>query len=112
MTSIAFCASTVVGTLFPYLKRTRQIYEDSPISKYKVFGIPVITVAGSLGIGYFMVMFYLYLSDSRYGTNDPLSAIYIIGAIVVSALIYLGYRSYRRRQGVDTDLTYRRIPTE
>ena len=38
MTSIAFCASTLVGTLFPYLKSTKKIYADSPISKYKVAG--------------------------------------------------------------------------
>ena len=112
MTSIAFAASTLVGTLFPYLNTTKKIYEDSPISKYKIFGVPAITVSGVLGLVYFAVMFYLYITDSRYGTNDPLSAMYIFGSIGVSALIYFGYRIYRRRQGIDTDLTYREIPTE
>jgi basic amino acid/polyamine antiporter, APA family len=112
MTSITFCASTVVGTLFPFMKRTKKIYEDSPISKYKLFGIPLITIAGSLGIAYFAVMFYLYISDSRYGTNDPLSAVYILGAVAVSAVIYLGYRAYRKKQGINTDLTYREIPSD
>ncbi len=112
MTSIAFCGSTVAGMLFPYLKTTRKIYEDSPISKYKLFGIPVITVSGALGVIYFAIMFFLYLTDGRYGTNDPLSAMYILGAIAVSGVIYFGYRHYRRQQGVDTDLTYKTIPTE
>ncbi|MFW6082487.1 MAG: hypothetical protein ACOC8C_00390, partial [Chloroflexota bacterium] len=112
MTSIAFCGSTVAGMLFPYLKTTRKIYEDSPISKYKLFGIPLITVAGALGVIYFAIMFFLYLTDGRYGTNDPLSAMYILGAIAVSGVIYFGYRHYRRQQGVDTDLTYKTIPTE
>lgn len=112
MTSIAFAASTLVGTLFPYLKTTKKLYEDSPISKYNILGIPAITVSGVLGLAYFAVMFYLYISDSRYGVNDPLSAMYIFGSIGVSALIYFGYRFYRRREGIDTDLTYREIPTE
>jgi len=112
MTSIAFATSTVVGMLFPYLKSTRKIYEGSPISKYKLWGAPLITVMGALGAVYFAVMFYLYISDPRYGTNDPLSAMYIFGALVISAIIYLAYRSYRRRQGVNTDLTYREIPVE
>ena len=112
MTSIAFAASTLVGTLFPYLKSTKQIYANSPVSKYKVFGAPLITVMGALGMVYFGVMFYLYISDPRYGTNNPLSAMYIFGGIAISAVIYFVYRIYRRRQGVNTDLTYREIPTE
>jgi len=112
MTSIAFAASTLVGTLFPYLKSTRQIYSDSPISKYNIFGAPLITVMGVLGLTYFGVMFYLYITDSRYGTNNPLSAMYIFGAIAISAVIYFAYRIYRRQQGIDTDLTYHEIPTE
>jgi amino acid transporter len=112
MTSIAFCASTLAGTLFPYLKSTKQIYADSPISKYKLFNIPLITIAGALGLVYFGIMFYLYITDSRYGTNSPLSAMYIFGAIIISAIIYFGYRFYRSRQGINTDLTYKEIPTE
>ena len=112
MTSIAFATSTVVGMLFPYLKSTKKIYEDSPISKYKVAGAPLITVMGALGAVYFAIMFYLYITDPRYGTNDPLSATYILGALVISAIIYFAYRYYRRSQGVDTDLTYREIPAE
>jgi len=112
MTSIAFCTSTVVGMLFPYLKSTKKIYEDSPISKYKVFGAPLITVAGALGVLYFAIMFYLYISDPRYGTNDPLSAMYILGALAISGVIYFAYRAYRKSQGVDTDMTYREIPAE
>jgi len=112
MTSIAFATSTVVGMLFPYLKSTKKIYEDSPISKYKVAGLPLITVMGALGALYFAIMFYLYITDPRYGTNDPLSAMYILGALAISAVIYFAYRYYRRSQGVDTDLTYREIPAE
>jgi len=112
MTSIAFCASTLVGTLFPYLKSTKKIYADSPISKYKVAGIPLITVMGTLGLIYFAIMFFLYITDGRYGTNDPLSAGYILGALVISAVIYFAYRFYRKQQGINTDMTYREIPTE
>jgi hypothetical protein len=76
MTSIAFAASTLAGMLFPYLKSTKQIYADSPISKYKLGNIPLITIAGALGLVYFAIMFYLYITDDRYGVNSPLSAAY------------------------------------
>jgi len=112
MTSIAFAASTLVGTLFPYLKTTKKMYADSPISKYKLAGIPLITISGILGLIYFGFMFYLYISDSRFGTNSALSAMYILGAIVVSAVIYFVYKLYRRGQGINTNLTYKEIPVD
>jgi amino acid transporter len=112
MTSIAFATSTAVGMLFPYLNSTKKIYEASPISKYTVAGLPLITVAGALGVLYFAIMFYLYISDARYGVNNALSAMYILGAVLISAVIYFVYRAYRRSQGVDTDMTYREIPAE
>jgi len=55
---------------------------------------------GALGMVYFGMMFYLYISDPRYGTNNPLSAMYIFGGIAISAVIYFAYRIYRRQQGL------------
>jgi amino acid transporter len=112
MSAIAFAASTLAGTLFPYLKTTRHIYADSSVAGHQVFGIPLITVAGVLGLVYFAVIFYLYLTDARYGVNDQLSALFVLAAIAVSVLIYLGCRCYRGRRGIDIDRVFRDIPID
>jgi amino acid transporter len=112
MSAIAFAASTLAGTLFPYLKTTRHIYKDSSVARYKVLGIPLITVAGVLGLIYFAVIFRLYLTDGRYGVNDRLSAVFILASIAVSVLIYLGCRYYRRQGGIDIDRVFRDIPVD
>jgi basic amino acid/polyamine antiporter, APA family len=112
MTAIAFAASTLAGTLFPYLRSTRHIYASSRIAGLTIFGIPLITVTGALGLVYFAIMFYLYITDERYGTNRPLSTIFVLGSIAVSALIYFGYSRYRRAQGIDIRATYRELPSD
>ncbi|MFP4110096.1 MAG: amino acid permease [Desulfovermiculus sp.] len=112
MTSLAFAATTLAGTLFPFLKNTRPVYENSPISRYTLLGIPLISVAGVLGLAYFAVMFYLYIMDDRYGTNDPLSAWFIIGSVTLSALGYLWYKARRRRKGMDIEVTHLEIPVK
>ncbi len=112
MTSIAFAASTLAGTLLPFLEKTRPLYESSPISKYRILGMPLITVSGCLGLVYFGIMFFLYLTDDRYGVNDLLSGGFITLFIAASALAYLGYRFYRRRQGIDLDRSLQEIPLQ
>jgi len=112
MTAIAFAASTLVGALFPYLKATKAVYNSSRIARLRLFGIPLITVAGSLGLVYFAIMFYLYITDERYGTNQPLSTVFVLGSITFSVLLYLAYRRYRKGQGVDIRMTYRELPSD
>jgi len=112
MTSIAFAASTLAGTIFPFLKKTRPIYEQSPLSKYRLFGLPLITVCGTLGLIYFAILFYLYLTDNRYNTNDPLSACFVLGSLALSAAAYVWYYRFRRKKGTDLATMLRLIPSD
>ncbi len=112
MTSIAFAASTLAGTLFPYLPKTRELYKKSPFSSYTLAGLPLITLCGVLGLIYFAVMFVLYIADDRYGTNDPLSAWFIIGSLALCTGGLLLVRRYRRRRGTDLSSLLRIIPSD
>jgi amino acid transporter len=112
MTSIAFAASTLAGTLFPYLPRTRGLYQKSRLSAYTFLGLPLITVCGVLGLIYFAIMFVLYIADDRYGTNDPLSAWFIIGSLALCTGGLLLVRRYRRKRGTDLSHLLRIIPSD
>lgn len=112
LTSIAFAASTLVGTLFPYLPKTRGLYQQSQLSGYTIFGLPLITVSGVLGLIYFAVMFVLYITDDRYGTNDPLSAWFILGSLVLCAGGVLLVGRYRRKKGTDLSKLLRIFPAD
>jgi len=112
MITIYFSASVLSGVLLPYKKSTQKIYEESPVSKYKIFGKPAITVIGIIALIYNGFLFVLYLVDPRYGTNSPLSYAFMGGIIVLALVIYFVYRAYRRSIGINTDLTYKEIPSE
>jgi len=112
MTSIAFAASTLAGTLVPYLPKTRELYQKSRLSAYTILGVPLITVSGVLGLIYFAVMFVLYIADDRYGTNDPLSAWFILGSLAVCTAGVLLVRRYRKKRGTDLSNLLRIIPTD
>jgi APA family basic amino acid/polyamine antiporter len=112
MTSIAFAASTLAGTLIPYLPKTRRLYQNSELSAYTILGLPLITVSGVLGLIYFAIMFVLYLTDQRYGTNDPLSAWFILGSLAFCMIVLLLILRSRRKRGTDLSYLLQIIPSD
>jgi APA family basic amino acid/polyamine antiporter len=98
----------------PYLKP--QLYEASPIAKYKVAGIPLITIAGIIFGGFLLFLLYEWLIDplGLYGIGlaNTSSVIYMVVMYLLALVIYLGFRAYRKREGIDIDKVYREIPVE
>jgi hypothetical protein len=107
-----FAVTIVAGTLFPYLPATKQRYFDSPLGKYKIAGIPLITVMGVLSLIYFAFLLGEYAFNATYGTNNLSSAAFLGGGMVVSAILYFATRLYRERRGVNMRRVYEEIPEE
>ncbi len=110
-TTLLLIVSMVAAILFPY--RCKEIYKASPVSKYEVAGVPVVTIAGILGLFFCLLMEYYYVVDPTYGAaGDPivisLNALLIIGAIIY----YFLARWHRKRQGIDIDLAFKEVPPE
>jgi len=112
-TGATIAASTLAGTVMPYMKSTKAVWEASPASKYKVGSVPVITICGILALVFlWLPCYYLWITDNRYGVNSALSSLFLIGSFVGSAILYLGMKWYRKRHGIDLDLVFREIPYE
>jgi APA family basic amino acid/polyamine antiporter len=110
-TTLLLIVSMLAAIVFPY--RSKDIYKASPVSKYEVFGVPAVTVAGILGILFCFLMEYYYVVDPTYGGGgDPiviaLNALLIVGAI----FYYFLARWYRKRQGIDIELAFKEVPPE
>ena len=108
--AVTFVGSTVAAGLLPY--RKPQIYNASPIAKYKIAGLPLITAAAVLFLAYLGFCIYKWLQDGVYGSNNHDSLIYMGCLYAVALLIYVGSRIVRRRQGMDLGMVYNEIPVE
>jgi amino acid transporter len=112
--AVTYLGSTVAAIILPYTKR--DLYNASPIAKYKVFGIPLITIAGVIFGGFLTFLLYEWLIDpqSLYGISlRNTSSVIFMGAMYILALvIYYGFRSYRMRKGIDMKKVHREIPVE
>ena len=108
--AITFAGSAIAAAILPW--RKPQIYNASPIARYRVAGIPLITVAA---VGFLVILgfaLYKWFQDNVYGVNNH-SSLWYMGALYLAALvIYVGSRLYRRWQGLDLKMVYGEIPAE
>ncbi len=110
--AIAFGGTTLAATLMPFLRSSRRIYEASPLAKYTVGPVPLITVLGALSVAYFTFMIYLYATDARYGVNSRTGLWFALGLFAGAIVFYVGFKLFRRREGINVERTYHEIPAE
>ena len=110
MIAITFLGTTVSAAILPW--RKREIYNASPIAKYRVLGLPLITFAAILFAALLIFALVKWFSDAAYGVNHTSSLIYMAGLYVLAIVIYFASKLVRRRQGMDLGLVYGEIPVE
>ncbi|HHY39422.1 MAG TPA: APC family permease [Clostridia bacterium] len=108
--AITYFGTTIAAIIMPY--RDPELYRSSPIGKYQVGGIPLITLSGVIFAAFLVFNLYKWIVDPVYGVNNPLSALYMGSLYVLAVALYYGFRSYRKRQGIDLDMVYKEIPVE
>jgi len=110
--AVTFLGSSIAATILPYWKP--DIYNASPVAKYKIGGLPVISIAGLLSTLFLGWVLYLWLSDALYGIGvGNTNSIVFLGVLYgAAAVLYVVARFWRRAQGVDLDAIHAEIPAE
>jgi basic amino acid/polyamine antiporter, APA family len=110
--AVTFLGSSIAATILPYWKK--DIYDASPVARYKVLGLPLISIAGALSTLFLGWSVYLWLSDPLYGIGvGNADSIKFLGALYgIAAILYVVARFWRRAQGVDLDAIHAEIPAE
>jgi APA family basic amino acid/polyamine antiporter len=108
--AITFAGSAIAAAIFPW--RRPDIYNASPIARYKVAGLPVITVAAILFLGILGFALYEWFTNDLYAVNGRDSLLYMGSFYVLAIAIYLGSRVYRRNQGINMKMVHSEIPVE
>jgi hypothetical protein len=118
---VTFFGTSIAATVMPYTKK--ELYDASPIAKYRILGMPLLSVVGfinTLFLGYMLyqwlldpdAMFGIGYSINEAGIKNSTSLIFM-GALYATALIiYIAMRLYRRSKGVNLDVLYSEIPAE
>jgi APA family basic amino acid/polyamine antiporter len=107
---LGFAGTALAGALLPYIRK--DLFQISPLRKWYVGRIPLITIAGGMWVLFSAITFGLFTYETRLFFFDPLSFIFFVGVYLSGAIVYFAYKAYRRKQGIDVSLVYKEIPVE
>jgi APA family basic amino acid/polyamine antiporter len=110
--AIAFWITSFAAILLPY--RKRDLFEAAPdMVKRRVFGVPLITIAGVVNLVLFTIILYSSFTLPAFaGPVGTIAVAFVLGIYVVGLVIYFVAAAIRRQQGVDLNLLYSEIPPE
>jgi basic amino acid/polyamine antiporter, APA family len=101
----------VAAALFPYLKR--EMYNSTPIAKYKIGPIPIISLCAVIFLAFVVFVDVQAFRAPELGLNGSPGLIFIGGTYVIAATVYLTSKIYRKRKdNLDLSLVYQELPAE
>jgi amino acid transporter len=113
-------ATSFAGALLPF--RAKKVYEASPGAKYKLGGIPWVTILGLVGGILATAMALAFLLAPQLGvlgnwdfTDFPKNLwaqIVAFGLIVFWAIFYFIARRAQKARGINVDYAFKEIPPE
>jgi APA family basic amino acid/polyamine antiporter len=110
--AVMFFGTSIAATILPWWKP--DLYNKSPIVRYKIAGIPMIAISGLVTTLFLGWVIAEWLQNSLYGIgvgNTP-SMVFLAILYGLAALVYVVARYVRRAQGVDLDAIHAEIPAE
>jgi APA family basic amino acid/polyamine antiporter len=108
--AVTYLFSAIAVVILPL--RKPDLWSASPASNVKLFGVPIVPVAGVVTIALLVFCLVEWLSNDLYFVNNASSLIYMGANYVLAIVIFVGARIIRNRQGIDLSLINKEIPVE
>jgi len=112
--AITYLGSTIAAILLPFVKK--DLYNASPIAKYKLAGLPLISVAGVIFGAFLVFLLYQWFLDPNalygIGLKNTASVTFMGVMYGLAIVIYVVAKIVRRGQGIDLGMVYKEIPAE
>jgi amino acid transporter len=113
--AVTYLGTVIAAIILPW--RRKDIYQNSPIARYNIAGIPLITITAVITAAFLIFLLYEWSFNSvnLYGTSlssSIPSVTYFAATYVVALIIYVVARVIRKRQGIDLSRIHHEIPVE
>jgi basic amino acid/polyamine antiporter, APA family len=107
-----FALTSISAILLPYRKKVANIWSASPFSRWKILGVPVLTISGVVYLCYIVVLlYYAFFSEKTRDVTGKNLGLFV-GTWIVGMCWYFAWRYHGKSQGVDVGITYGQLPPE
>ena len=107
---LAYLLAAIAAIMLP--RRAPDVYKQSPISRYSLAGVPLLSIIAVLSIVFSGWLTYTYIAIPALGLTNPIPLAVVIGIYVILAVYYYINKFYRKRAGIEIELAFKEIPPE
>jgi len=108
--AVTFLGTAIAAIILPW--RKKELYQNSAIARYKVAGIPLITISGFITAAFLGWNLYEWFTNANYAVNNKQALVFMGIMYGLALLIYVIAWLYRRSQGIDLKNVYQEIPVD
>jgi amino acid transporter len=108
-----FGVTAVSALVFPFVKKVRHIWEASPYRRWKIFGIPAVTIGAIVDLIYLVILFIgFFFMPGKEEMTTASGVLYIVVWGLGIAWYFFWKWWNRRVSGIDVSLAYSELPPE
>ena len=107
---LVFMVGSIAAALLPY--RAKDIYSASPGARYKILGVPLVTVFGVIGACLTVAMEIALFTDKGYGLVGWKTDTFMAATFLIVFIYYWINRAYNMSRGVDMSRAFASVPPE
>jgi amino acid transporter len=107
-----FMLTAIAAIVLPFRKKVKDIYDASPVSKYKIGPVPFISICGVIYLIFEILVVYYFVTCPGLGAWHVPSLTITAIILAASVVYFYAIRFYRKKQGIDIDLAFKELPPE
>jgi amino acid transporter len=107
-----FAGVAIAAMILPYRKNVKHIYEASPVNKYKLGPVHLISICGAVYLIFEALLVYYFMTAPGLGAWSVPSMAVTCAVLAGSVVYFFIIRAYRKKQGIDIDLAFKELPPE
>ena len=107
-----FAVTALAAVLFPYMKRSKGVWDSSPYKTWKFLGLPVVVWGGAINLIYLAILLYEFIFKKAAGAFTGGSTILFVLVWVLGVIWYFFWKQRSKKVGVDVSMTYGELPPE
>ena len=104
--------TTVAALLFPFMRRSKGIWDSSPFKTWRFAGVPMIVWGAIASLIYLSILFYFLIFTEEMKDSNGQSWILYGVVWVIGIVWYLFWAQRSKTVGVDVSMTYGELPPE